>query len=303
MSFNQRGSIALVAMALLGTSTMANADVALNLLFFGNSYTQNNNVPGFVSALAQADGYTAPLIVTDTAGGRTLDNHIHQATNLPQLNIHHPNIAGKLYDFAIVQGHSTEATVRQDPPNDFIPDTDTLAGLIRSSTAGANAALVLYETWAREPGHQFYQVGHSDYTFADPAQMQQQIRDNYNLARDGINQSAGDTIAMVAPAGDAFQAGGYASDLYRASPHDGSHASVKGSRLAGAVIYRAIYGETVSDIDYATLNGIQPIDAGEWSSIAALADSVTIIGIPEPASAALLTAGAVACLRRRSTPA
>lgn len=36
----------------------------LNLLFMGNSYTDYYELPAFVSALAVADGYDAPLIVT-----------------------------------------------------------------------------------------------------------------------------------------------------------------------------------------------------------------------------------------------
>jgi len=158
---------------------------------------------------------------------------------------------------------------------------------------------VLYETWAREPGHEFYDTHSAEFSFDNPAAMQQQIRTHYNLARDGINQSLGDTLAMVAPVGDAFEDSGFASDLYRANNHDGSHASEKGSRLAGAVIYRAIYGETVSDIDYAALNALHALDESEWNDIAALADGVDIIGIPEPTGAALLTAAAIACLRRR----
>ncbi len=85
----------------------AGADV--NLLFMGNSYTQYYALPAFVSSLAVADGYDAPLIVTDLEGGKNVAYHLGQVINNPQNNVADPSIAGSTFDFAILQDHSLGA--------------------------------------------------------------------------------------------------------------------------------------------------------------------------------------------------
>jgi hypothetical protein len=76
----------------------------LNLLFLGNSYTQYYDLPAFVSSLAVADGYYAPLIVTDLQGAQNVAYHLGEVTNNPQNNVAHPNIEGMTFDFAVLQG-------------------------------------------------------------------------------------------------------------------------------------------------------------------------------------------------------
>ena len=242
----------------------------LNILFMGNSYTIANDLAEVVSALAVADGYAAPLIVLDLKGGRDVAYHVGEVIKNPQNNVAHPSIQGKTFDFSVLQGHSQEATSRQDPINQFIPDSIAWADAIRSSVAGANSKVVLYETWARLAGHDFYPD-----SFADPKAMQGEIRANYEIARDSISAVLGEQIATRAPAGDAFELAEFSSALY---DEDQAHASVLGSSLAAMVIYRTLYSEDVSDISYNAI-GIEGITEAQWVAAQTWADSVTVASL------------------------
>jgi hypothetical protein len=156
----------------------------LNLLFMGNSYTDYYNLPAFVSALAVADGYDVPLIVADLQGAQNVAYHLGEVTNNPQDNVAHPNIAGMTFDFAVIQGHSQEATSRRDPANDFIPNSIAWADAVRSAVAGADTGIVLYETWAREADHHFYPS-----SFANPAAMHLEIHTNNDIARAALTRT------------------------------------------------------------------------------------------------------------------
>jgi hypothetical protein len=259
-------------------------DAPLNLLFFGNSFTIGSgvNVPTAVGRIAEADGYAAPLIVADLEGGQDLDYHIGQIRNRPQDNVAASAIEGKEYDFAVIQGYSTEATHLQDPANDFIPDAVEISSLIRSQPTGPDAKIVLFETWAREAPHSFYTGANP--VFSEPAEMQSEIRTNYLLAVEAIKQDQGAVVATMAPVGDAFQAGGFDASYYAS---DNYHASNLGYRLASLMIYRTIYDEMVGDIEYSSVANWVGVSEAQWTALTSLADSVPVTSVPEPTSAML----------------
>ena len=260
----------------------AQADEPLNLLFFGNSFTIGNNVAGKVGYLAAADGHASPLILTDLSGGKDLDYHIGEVVNNPQNNVSNTAIAGKTWDYVVIQGYSTEATHLQSPATDFIPDAQTLYTNVRDHASGRGAGVkaILYETWAR--GDMV-----SNGSFATMNAMQAEITSNYYLAAGSINAGEGMGSARVAPVGEAFELMDFDAALYVPTQNK-YHPSVNGSLLASMVIYRTIYGEHVSDIKYASASSWAGVNEATWNELAGYADAVTII--PEPASMALLGA-------------
>ncbi|MCC9603235.1 PEP-CTERM sorting domain-containing protein [Stieleria sp. JC731] len=276
------------------------AEDPLNLLFFGNSFTIGDNVPNAVGRIAEADGKARPTIVADLAGGQDLDYHIGQVNSAPQNNVLSSAIGAGQFDFAILQGYSTEATHLQSPATDFIPDAVAMSNLLRSFPTASDAGIILFETWAREAPHSFYSG--TNPSFANPAAMQAEIRDNYALASEAINQAIGQSVAEVAPVGDAFEQGGFDGFLYAS---DNYHASRQGSRLASLVIYRSIYNENVGDISYDSVSSWANVSSSEWSTLTSLADSVQITAIPEPSIVAPLMLLSSCCLlkRKRKTTA
>jgi lysophospholipase L1-like esterase len=239
------------------------AEPAKKLLFFGNSYTYTNDIPGLIKSMAVADGHPAPSIVTDLKGGSNLSRQLTQATQSPQSNVAHPRMAGQVYDFVIMQGHSHEAYDRED----FIKRAVALFRAVRSDSSGqgASATAVLYQTWA---------------SAEDTRNSQKAISGAYLGAAKAVIATADKNAALVAPVGDAFGVLKFDKSLYKP---DGSHPSPKGSLLSAMVLYRTLYaGEKVGDLVYADVSKWAGVTAAEWTELATVADGVAF---PDPASA------------------
>lgn len=277
---------------ILAASGAAHAETPLNLLFFGNSFTLTSDIPGRIWQIAQADGHVAPRSVSDLTGGTDLDYHIGQIQTAPEDNVNHLAVrTGDTWDFVIVQGYSTEPTHIGDPA-DFRADAVTMTDLIRnhSSGKGIGTRAVLYETWARGPGHTYYPD-----TFASPAAMQSELRTSYLGAQSDINSIFGADTAWYAPVGDAYESVGFDINLYGSDIY---HPSEYGATLNALVLYRTIYGELTSDIPYTDAVSWFGLSSTQWSSLTTIADSMPI-NVPEPSSLAVVTFAGLLTLRRR----
>lgn len=277
---------ALVAAVTLVVTQGASAQ-PLNLLFFGNSFSQGGPVPSKVGSIAVADGYLAPLIVDDLQGGQDFDYHLGQVNSFPQNNVNHSSIAGKTWDFVIMQGYSTEATTTLGDGT-FVADAVALYGAVlnHSSGRGAGVTSILYETWARRDLV-------TNNTFPSLTNQQAQIRNGYAAAEAGIAAAYTPLSVRTAPVGDAFESVGFPISLYAG---DNYHASTAGSLLASLVIYRTIYKEDVGDIPYSAVSSFAGVNSVTWSNLTTIADSMAI---PEPGSVSMLAVGVASLLRRR----
>jgi hypothetical protein len=285
-------ALAAVAAWLLGAPSGAAAEEPLNLLFFGNSFSMDN-VAVNVGRLATADGRATPVLVADLEGGQTLDYHIGQVDAAPANNVNHASIAGRTWDYVVMQEFSTKPTHLGNPA-DFRADALTLYRRVRDHASGRGAGVtgVLFETWARGPGNTGFYPG----SFADPAAMQAELRANYLAALGDVRAAEGDAAARLAPVGDAFEARGFAVSLYDGDLY---HQSAAGALLASMVLYRTIYDEHVGDIAYAAAGAWAGVDQPTWTSLAATADAMPI---PEPGAAVLAAATALPLLLRRRRP-
>ena len=246
------------------------------LLFFGNSFSLGDDVPGHVGSLAALDGHPAPLVVADLMGGTDLAYHIGQVDDYPANNVTHASLAGtNTWDHVIIQGYSTEATHLRDT-SAFRTNALALYRRIKGHASGKGLGVqpVLFQTWARAVGHSYYPG-----SFADPAAMQHEIRTNYQAAADILLAAEPAAQVRIAPVGDAFERGGFnAADLYGA---DLDHAGNLGPELAALVIYKTIYGATATNIPYATVRdaGWTTMGSNDWTRVTYWADGLTP---PEP---------------------
>lgn len=287
------GSIVLVSMV---ASSTAWAEEPLHLLFFGNSFTMSYDIPGRIWQIAQADGHAAPRSVSDLTGGTTLAFHIDQIATNPVNNVASPTVgAGQTWDYVVFQGFSVEPTHIGDPAK-FRADAVTLTDRVRNhaSGKGAGAKAVLYETWARGPGHAYYPD-----TFASPAAMQQEIRTSYQAALADINTAFGAGTARYAPVGDAYEELNFDINLYGSDIY---HPSELGATLNALILYRTIYGEMTSDIPYTASLDWFGLSSSEWNTVTEIADRMPI-AIPEPGTLAFVLAPVVFLRRRRSSNA
>ncbi len=251
------------------------------LLFFGNSFSQVDDVPGRVASLAFLAGQQPPLVVADLMGGEDLAYHIGEVDANAAANVTSPLLAGtNTWDYVIMQGYSTEATHLRDA-SVFRANALTLFQRVKNHASGKGAGVqpVLFQTWARAPGHSFYPT-----SFSSPAAMQQEIRSNYQAAAELIQAAEPDTAPRIAPVGDAFERGSfsparlYASDLY--------HAGNCGPALAALVLYKTIYDAPVTNIAWETIyqNGWTTMSSNDWERVTCWAH-----GIQTPSHAAAST--------------
>lgn len=292
-------SLAALAAASIASAAHA-AETPLNLLFFGNSYSQGG-LQYRIQDLAKADGHAVPNVVLDSTGGQDLAWQRTRVANDPTANVNHASIAGKTWDRVIIQANSTEAL---NSDGGALPYRADALGLFRevrdhASGRGAGVKAVQLQTWARGVGHSLYPN-----SFPNPAAMQAQVTANTALANADINGAEGAGASIVAPVGEAFGSFGWQPWLYQSDLH---HPSVNGNLLESMVTYRAIYGEKVSDISFATwqandrTSAAYKVDATTYAQLVAAADAVTIVA-PEPASLAAITGAAGMLLVRRRRP-
>jgi hypothetical protein len=271
--------VACGATLLAGLPGAARADEPLTILFYGNSFTLGSGsseaevlggVPGVVGILATAAGHADPNIENAAASGQTLTWHL--TNNLAVISTPQDFVAdpGFQWDYVVLQGYSTRPT-HIGALNQFRTDLLALYGEVRSHSPGAGA--ILYETWARAPGHEYYSGANPSFP-GGPAQMQEELRAGYREAEQDIDITLGADRAWVAPVGDAWEDTGWAnlhaSDLY--------HANSRGTYLAALVIYGTVYSESVVGLPKV----FGSLTEQEAADLQAYADAV----IPHPCGAA-----------------
>ena len=249
------------------------------LLFFGNSFSLGDDVPGHVGSLAALAGHPAPLVMTDLMGGTDLAYHIGQVESYPGNNVTNSTLTGtNTWDHVVIQGYSTEATHLRDTTA-FRTNALALFRRVKDHASGKGLGVqpVLFQTWARALGHSFYPG-----TFSEPAVMQHQIRTNYQAAAEIILAAEPAADVRIAPVGDAFELAAFnAADLYSADLY---HAGNIGPELAALILYKTIYGATVTNIPYAVANaaGWTTMNSNDWTRVTYWAE-----GLIPPAAVAI----------------
>lgn len=302
------GKWALATLVLAVAAPAMAAAPALDILFYGNSFTlmgsngsDINGVPTLMQRVATAAGQTTPNVVNASVSGQTLAGHISSNTAV----ISSSPQSGS-WDYVVLQEYSTLPTNISGVgnPTAFKNNAQTLYGKVKANSPGVKA--VAFETWSRHPnnttdlGAWYPSASLPTYT-AKANQMQAELKQYYGEAQ---TQLGGDTVCGFAPVGDAFKASGWDVSLYNGDLY---HESLKGAVLSAVILYETIYKDNAADISYTTINtnltlsnyGIY--DAATWNSVTALADA-SVAAVPEPTSLALLAVGGLLLTARRRRP-
>ena len=290
-TFRWIGSLALAVAALLeGNSTAA--EEPKDIFYFGNSFTNatccgsSQSVPDVISDIAVAAGHPAPRNVNGAANGKRLQWHLEGRTRFLASRI--PE--GESWEHVVLQNFSTWPT----HIGNLTEHLSSSLGLYQATAAHSpDVEAILFETWARGPGHAIY-VG-DDLSFpGGPAQMQQEVRNGYRQSTQNINTVAGSEVAKYAPVGDAWENADFSRDLYS---HDIYHASNQGTLLNALVLYGTMYDDTnTSAIDLSgVLAGLQ-LSAADGQFLTSVADATLV---PEPAALMLVGVGVFALAVRR----
>lgn len=259
-----------------------------NVLFYGNSFTlgfgSTKSVNALFEEIAIAAGQEAPLVQSAAASGQSIGWHLDN--NFQAIFTLIP--PDRDWDFIVMQEHSTKLTRAFNTYPQSIEESklDVVGLYDRATQRSADVVPVLYETWARGPGHSFYSGAPP--LFTDPAEMQAEVRDGYDMLKQAIDDSVGSDLALIAPVGDAWEIANYdrlhANDLW--------HAQNRGTLLAALTIYATVYGDDTSDIDLSSVLAGLGLSADDGVALTAAADAAVI---PEPTCVAMLIAGLAIC--------
>lgn len=214
----------------------------VRVLFVGNSYTYQNDLPGWVERLAESAGGTIVDAESRTAGGARLQDHWATAETMA-------TVGDGTWDFVVLQGQSVEPLAA---PSSFFE----YAGLLAAQASDAGATPAFFETWARAPGDALYAEAWSG---GSPTAMQQGLREAYG-------QAAVSSGGVVAPVGDAWETVLALHPTITLHSGDGSHPTEHGTYLAACVFYATLTGNaslgigdrpsSVSEVEAETLQGI-----------------------------------------------
>lgn len=265
-----------VSLVLAVASLNATAQRPLNLLFYGNSYSlDNGTVPAMVRAIAAQAGHPAPRVVPRLFGGTNLAYHRTDPAQVAAISNSLP--AGEQWDYVVIQGLSVEATVNQGDPAAFRANALGIVANVRAHSPAARA--VLYQTWARGPGHPFYPAA-----FPNIWAMHTEVRDNYSAAARDIDQANGPGTARVARAGTGVAMLGFDVTYYHP---DLSHPLRPMTLLAAMTIYSAIWESAIYTIN-TDFDGSGPLatyfrtagyTSGQWSLMRGYADMVAAVNV------------------------
>lgn len=242
-------------------------DEAQRILFIGNSYTYQGPVAEIVRDLATSVGWPTPEVHFSAVGGQSLTFHRSHQETLDLVE------AGD-WNFVVLQDFSTRPTDNQGDPETFKEDATWFFDSIKETSN--DAQVLLYETWARHPASEVYPAD-----FADPLEMQSQLRFHYNDAAYNyvpLHSLVGvDDDLSVAPVGDAWEFFFSQPDSFRLHDADNSHGNDHGWYLNSAVLYSMIYGVVATGASELYL----PVQ--DAVRLQAAADETTGITVPPPA--------------------
>jgi hypothetical protein len=207
------------------------------ILFIGNSYTGNNQLPTIFKEVVASGGHAAPVIKSSNPGGKTLEQHLGVKSTLTL-------IEEGGWDVVIIQGQSQEAAMAQQYENmrkSFMDGGKALCEMIHRKSP--QARIVWYQTWARHPD--YWKAKTPDLAVGKlPEEMMVRNRASYDALAKSVPKS------MVARVGEAWAL------YYKTHPGkdlhsgDNSHPTFAGSYLAALVIYQTIYQPPTMKIAY-----------------------------------------------------
>lgn len=206
----------------------------LHVYFIGDSYTFVNNLPQMLAAVAASDTVNPVDIETGmvAVGNNTLDQ-------LWQNQAAHDTLRSQHWDYVVLQEHSMQ-TLHPE----WVQIMHTAMTRWNEEIRQAGAKPIVYITWARKPGSDWYDVNkYPGAGFGDPVSMQNQI--------DKVtNYFASEIGASIVPVGDYWATCGDQTgipDFYNA---DGTHPSLAGDYLISLLFYRALTGHKPANVSY-----------------------------------------------------
>lgn len=209
---------------------LMNAQSTKKVLFLGNSYTQNNNLPSLISQVASS---TNDILIHDSnlIGGYSLEQHATNQTSLNKIN-------SNQWDYVVLQDQSQKPAFPINYVNNFVyPYATQLSNLVRANFSCS--VPLFYTTWGKKNGDpQVCQNGQCTYEVMDNL-LQQRYR--------FMAESNKGLISPVAQVWRYIRTNHPTIELYAS---DNSHPSLEGSMAAAYTFYTIIYRKDPTLVTY-----------------------------------------------------
>jgi len=216
---------------------------SLNVLFIGNSYTSNNNLPNIISSIASSMG---DYLNTESnlVGGATLQNHTNNN------NSNNLIMTGN-WDYVVLQEQSQYPSFPLwQVEQDVFPYANQLSELINQYNECGKT--IFFMTWGRENGDQ------GNCPNWPPVCTYEGMDD---LIRERYLMMGNDNDALISPVGAVWRFirdSEYNIDLYSS---DESHPSFLGSYVAGVCFYTTLFQKNPLEIPWNSDLGISESNA------------------------------------------
>jgi len=202
-------------------------DDQLRVLFIGNSYTFNNSLTNQVEEMFTDQNEAVSIeIKSFTPGGARLQDHLNSSFTMDA-------IRDGNWDIVIIQGHSLE------PLKNPVGFRDAALTLIKIAK-DTGSEVYLFETWSRASGEPEYS---EQWSGRNPDAMQKLLSKEYTDVAISAN-------AAVIPIGRIWQIIRTEMPEIELYSTDGSHPTPCGSYLAACVIYKYIFDEDPTELEY-----------------------------------------------------
>ena len=183
----------------------------VRMLFIGNSFTTRNDLPGLLSAIAEAGAGTMIESKVIAAGGASLRRHWNAGAA--------DTISDETWDYVVFQEQSTLPIKNgkrfHENVREFVP-------VMKES----GATMVLFMTWARKH---------------EP--------ENQKLLTDSYDSIGKELAATVVPVGSAWREMLEKQGTPELHAEDGSHPTLAGSYLAACVFYTTLFDGDLKDLE------------------------------------------------------
>jgi hypothetical protein len=198
-----------------GCEVPRGSSACTRIFFIGNSYTSVNDLPTMFSNLAWSGGHRVETAVR-APGGWTLLDHSHSSDTKSVL-------ASSKWDIVVLQEQSEIPSVESMRQSYMYPGARDLVPMIRDD----GARPMFFVTWGHRNGSPINRL-------PDYSAMQSAIDDAYLFI-------AREQSAAVAPVGFAWASVANQDRDAGLWQDDGSHPTTKGTYLAAAVFYAAVF--------------------------------------------------------------
>jgi hypothetical protein len=204
-----------------------NPNTCLRILFIGNSYTYENNLPDVLSHLAESGGHFLETGIS-AKGGLTLQEH-EKDPNTGKI------IAGEKWNYVVLQEQSEIPAVSASREASMYPAVRALVRLIRNN----HAIPLLFETWGHKDGAK-------EFGIPDYPTMQSDLLLGYAAIAAELN-------VPVSPVGLVWMKVRERYPDLELWQSDGSHPNHNGTYLAACVFYAVLYRESPVGLAYTSL--------------------------------------------------